>query len=138
MITLKLTFNTIEEALVFLQPKINATAPVSAGPDKGSPSVEGDKDKVLTSMPAAVAPITPAPAPKNKPGRPRKPAAAAAAAGPTEADVRAALMKVNDKFGASGLAKVAEVIKPFGVTRVGELKPVQYLEVIAAADGALA
>lgn len=142
-----MTFNNIEEAQAFLKSRINASLPLKPA-DAGVPSNQGAAAPQLAPPPApAIVPPAAqegvAVAPK-KPGRPKKVDAApeqpAAGGTPTltEADVRAALMKVNDKFGTDGLAKVSEVIKPFGVARIGELKPEVYTQVIEAATKAIA
>jgi hypothetical protein len=140
VIKLKLEFVTFEDLQAFLQHGISANQKPAAQ-ESQSP-----RKAVESAAPAAVVPPVDAP---KKPGRPRKavavpdrvaatplPGATPAPLNPlalTEGDVRAALMKVNEKHGANGLAKVAEVLAPFAVQRIGELKPEQYSQVIDAA-----
>jgi len=136
-VTLQFTFDSIEAATEFMLNK--AAAPAAA---QSAPEVKVDSDGIAPE-PVAAAPE--APAPKKRGRKPKTsapdadaPAAAApaaeVAAAPTITEVRAALMKVNDKFGQDGLAKVAELIAPFGVQKINELKPEQFPNVIAAAQ----
>lgn len=137
MIKIELTFPTLEEAIAFLNsPKSVAPAAPAAEP-KGpastppvgaeAPRRPGRPKKAEAPPPAA------APAQEVKVAEPPV-SAASAPANISEADVRAALMKVNDKHGKNGLAKVGDVLKPFGVTHIRDLKPEQYVQVIAAAE----
>lgn len=149
-ITVTATFATVEEAAKFLS-TFNA-APAS-GDLTASTATKPAEQPGVAPQPAAPAsapqaPAAPAPAAppaaeppveKKKPGRPPKPAPAAEGQKPlTSDDVRGALMKVNGAYGAEGLSKVAEVIKPFGVTHIKDLKPEQFADVIKAAEAAVA
>ncbi len=156
MFSLKVEATTVEglkEKLThFLQNGFpNAAAPMSAGPDKGSPSVERGDNKSLTSTSAAAALTQLEP---KKPGRPKKadapgagptapspaaPAPAAAAASvPGSGDplVRAACLKVNEKL---GISVVSEILKKHaGVSRIQEVPADKAAAVIAACEKAVA
>jgi hypothetical protein len=108
-----------------------AGTPPPADPEKKKPGRPKKADAPVTPPAGAVAGTTP---PAASPAGPATPAASAI----TEAEVRAELMKVNDKFGADGLGKVAEVLQPFGVTHIRDLKPEQFAQVIEAARKAAA
>lgn len=154
-VSLKFTFDNIDEAQAFLagkiagsptQPVVVATpairpadpipAPVTAtevaaaattkgkGKGKKTESVAPDAEVASTANSVAAAPAAPESAPT--------PAAEPTALTPEH--VRAALLKVSDKFGAEGFSKVAEVLAPFGIQKVKDIKPEQYAEVVAAAE----
>lgn len=152
-VTLKLTFDSIEKAQEFLQSKINVAAP--AGPAPVIPVQKAEPDPAATPNPATPAAESakstgtenaagagkgkggkgkeapaPAPAPAVEPAIPVDPL--------KETDVREKLMAVNNKFGENGLSKVADLLAPFGVQKIGDLKPEQYAEVVKAADAVLA
>lgn len=136
-VTLKLHFATIQEAQEFIAGKINA-APAAQVSQPARPDSPANH---IASEPAAeAAPV----AEKPKRGRPKaaqapapadtQSAAPQAAAPLDQTAVRAELMKVNDKFGADGLGKVAELLQPFGVQKIADLKPEQFPQVVAAAQ----
>jgi hypothetical protein len=113
--------------------KAEAAAPSSAGTSTAEPP----------AAPPASAPEQQPAAPVTSAAQPATPSAAPAAADPskpaTEADVRAVLMKVNEKYGNGGLAKVSDIVtRVGGVPSIKMLKPEQYAAVIAEAEKELA
>ena len=138
-VSLKFSFESIDAAQAFLV-KCGAAGAVNTPALLPEPSATPP-----TPAGEAAAPV----AEKKKPGRPAKKSeveplgAAISAANPqtpklTDADVRKHLMGVAEKFGEGGLAKVAEILQPFGVQRITDLRPEQYAEVIKAADAVVA
>ncbi len=157
-VILKLTFDSIEEAQEFLASKIKIKTNIEIKPTPpavveamlAAAKAEANADSAQCPPPAGIPPAPVAATAKRgrKPSKPSAPQAPAqepalppdgSAAGKalTTDDVRAALMKVNDKFGENGLAKVAELLAPFGVQKINELKPEQFPNVIGAAEAAL-
>jgi len=145
MLKLTLEFTSTAELLDFLKrPPVTVAAQAEmVERPKAAPANNPDPAPAVTvGSPAGAGTDVAAP---RKPGRPRKaaeaptePAAAPADAKLTEGDVRAALMKVNERHGADGLKVTGEVLKPFGVARISELKLEQYQAVIDAANKAAA
>lgn len=133
-VSLKFTFDNIEAAQAFLAGKIagTPTAPVAvaaapAAAPTPAPAAEQKPEKKKGAAKNATPPA-PEPAPAPTPTPATEPTAL------TPEHVRAALLKVSDKFGADGFSKVAEVLAPFGIQKVKDIKPEQYAEVVAAAE----
>lgn len=138
-VSLKFSFESIDAAQAFLV-KCGAVGAVT------TPALQ-PAETVAPQAPAAITAgdTTPAAAPadKKKPGpKPKKTEGGETPPAPapklTDADVRKHLMAVAEKFGENGLAKVAEILQPFGVQRITDLKPEQYAEVMKAADAVVA
>lgn len=135
-VTLKLQFANIEEAQAFLAGKVNAApaaapvqTPAPTPPAEGTQAPAADK----TGGAAAGAAGT-----GRKPGKPKKETTTGDQATPTHEATIDVLTKVSEKFGKDGFAKVADILAPFGVQKVKDIKPEQRAEVIKAAEAVLA
>lgn len=151
-VSLKFTFDNIEAAQAFLAGKIGgaptqpvvvppaaSTAPAPAPEVAAAATTKGKgKGKKTESVAPEVAGSVPTGASNSEPtvsaATESAPTPAAEPTALTPEHVRAALLKVSDKFGAEGFSKVAEVLAPFGIQKVKDIKPEQYAEVVAAAE----
>lgn len=141
-VSLKFSFESIDAAQAFLVKcgAVGAVTTPAALPAETvapqAPAALPAGDTTPAAAPAQTEKKKPGPKPKKTEGgeTPQTPAAAKI----TDADVRKHLMGVAEKFGEGGLAKVAEILQPFGVQRITDLKPEQYAEVIKAADAVVA